>query len=72
MKIIEEYPRAYTMKIFCFLFVKFNLMIEKPLLHVLTANVVIAVALHKAYGQRIMAHLVHGLTQKYLELMEQA
>lgn len=43
-------------------------MIEKPLVHVLSANVVIAVALHRIYGDRLMAQIVYDLTKGYESL----
>ena len=65
VQIFENYPKVHTISIFSSLFVKFNLMIEKPLLHVLTANVVIAVSLHKTYGQRLIANLLYSLSIKF-------
>lgn len=43
-------------------------MIEKPLIHVMSSNIVIAASLHRVYGDRFMAKLVYMLTQEFEKL----
>lgn len=40
-------------------------MIEKPLVHVMSANIVIAVGLHRVYGDKLMAQILYELTQGF-------
>lgn len=68
---MESYPKSISYPIFATLFVKFNLLIEKPLVHVMSANIVIAVGLHRAYGDKFMAQLLYQLTQMYLKVQEE-
>lgn len=39
-------------------------------MHVLSANVVISVALHRVYNDKFMAQLLYGLTQNFIKLEE--
>ena len=71
VQIFESYPKAHTIGIFCDLFVRFNVMIEKPLLHVLTAGIALVVGIHKAYGQRVMATLLKCMIEKYKEISQE-
>jgi hypothetical protein len=41
-------------------------MVEKPLFHLLATNVALSAALHYAFGNRLMAPLLHSLTLKFL------
>lgn len=43
-------------------------MIEKPLVHVMSANIVIAVSLHRVYGDKLMAQLLYELVQGFQKL----
>ena len=65
---IERHPRSLTIPIFCELFTKFNLLIEKPLFHILATNVALAAGLHRAFGNRLMGPLLHALTSIFLAL----
>jgi hypothetical protein len=68
MGIIESHPRSLTIPIYSDLFMRFNLLIEKPLFHILATNVALASALHYAFGNRLMAPVLHILTSKFIEL----
>lgn len=71
LKIIESYPKSSTIPVYAQVFTKFNLMIEKPLFHILATNVALLVALHYAVGNRLMAPVLYELTQKYLSVDNQ-
>ena len=71
LKIIESYPKSSTIPVYAEVFTKFNLMIEKPLFHILATNVALLVALHYAVGNRLMAPVLYELTQKYLSVDNQ-
>lgn len=43
-------------------------MIEKPLIHVMSANIAIASSIHRVYGDRFMARLIYELTQGFTKL----
>lgn len=68
MKILSSYPRSITIPIYSELFTRFNLMIEKPLFHILATNAALLSALHYAIGNRLLGPVLHSLTQKYLLL----
>ena len=68
LKLIESHPRSLTIPIYSELFTRFNLLIEKPLFHILATNVALVAGLHYAFGNRLMAPVLNSLTKKYLEL----
>lgn len=43
-------------------------MIEKPLLHILATNVALLGGLHYAFGNRLVAPVLHSLTIKYINI----
>ena len=65
VEIFQSNPSSITISTFANLFIRFNLLIEKPLVHVLSANVVVSVAMHRFYGDRLMAQIVLELTRGY-------
>lgn len=71
VSIFESYPKSITFSTFGSLFCKFNLMIEKPLVHVMSANIVVAVSLHRVYGDKLMAILLYELTQGFKKLQSE-
>jgi hypothetical protein len=62
VKIVESHPKSLVIPIFAELFTKFNLMIEKPLFHILATNVALLAALHYAVGNRFIAPVLQALT----------
>jgi hypothetical protein len=66
LQIFSEHPKSLTVPTFINLFIRFNILIEKPLMHVLTTNIVLAASLHQAIGNRLLAPLIHESSIKFI------
>lgn len=57
--------KSVTIPIFINLFIKSNVEVEKPHLHILLSNISLASALHHLIGNRLMAPLIHEIVMKF-------
>lgn len=66
LKIFDSFSKSKSIPVYAETFTKFNLMVEKPLFHLLATNVALLVALHYAIDNRLMAPVLYHLSQKYI------
>ena len=64
-EVFHTYSKAQTIPVFIKIFIKFNVDVEKPHLHILLSNIALCCGLHQLLGNRLMAPLLYEIIKKF-------